>query len=372
MTLRERLMTVFNGGKADRVPLTIYDWILKAAWPGPGNPFEQQGLTLIGVAGLFEDKHDDTVTIDRKEVGSGRDKQVITTIKTPVGEVTERAGFDPSFGSKWIREHFIKAVDDYKVMQYVYEHTTTEAKYEEFVAADKKMGQRGIIVGGIHPIPVVWLMVEIMGTETWCEAVMLHTEEFDALHESLTRVFKRRLEIAAGSPAEVIWYADNVTGTVVSPRLFNKYCKPIYDYGCKILKQAGKLTFAHYDGTNLPLKDCIASVDIDIIEAFTPPPMEQMTIAQAREAWPDKVLSINFPGTLFGESSEVIEKYVYEYMEQGGNEGRFVIGCTEEFDFASFEHTFSAIARAMEQFQTGSKYNQKQYTNRESGSPRRA
>lgn len=354
MTLRERLMTVYRGGKADRVPLTIYDWILEAALPGKGNPFEKQGLTLLGVAGLCEDKCDDTVTIDQKEVGSGRDRQVITTIKTPVGQVTERAGFDPSFDSKWIREHFIKTVDDYKVMQYVYEHTTSEPTYEKFSAADKKIGQRGIVLGGIHPIPVAWLMLEIMGTETWCEAVMLHADEYDALQESLTRVYKRRLEIAADSPAEVVWYAESLTGTIVSPSLFDKYCKPIYDYGCNILKQAGKLTFSHYDGDNLSLEDCIAGVDIDIIEAFTPPPMCDMTIARARAAWPDKVLSINFPGTLFGEPAEVIERYTCEYMEQGGSDGKFAIGCTEEFDFARFEHTFSAIARAMERFQTKS------------------
>jgi hypothetical protein len=343
-------MTVFRGYKADRVPLTIYDWILKAAW-GEGNPFEKQGLTLIGVAGLCEDKCGDTVTIDQKEVGSGRDKQVITTIKTPVGEVMERAGFDPSFDSKWIKEHFIKTVDDYRVMQYVYEHMTSGPTYEKFIAADKEMAHRGIIVGGIHPTPMVWLMVEIMGAETWCEGIMLHSDEFDALLESLARVYNRRLEIAADSPAEVIWYADNVTGDLVSPQVFNKYCKPIYDYGCEVLKQAGKLTFAHYDGNNLSLEECIASVDIDIIEAFTPPPMCDMTVARARAAWPDKVLSINFPGTLFGEPAEVIERYTCEYMKEGGSEGKFVIGCTEEFDFSRFEHTFSAIARAMEEFQ---------------------
>ncbi|UCE98725.1 MAG: hypothetical protein JSV82_05910 [Planctomycetota bacterium] len=347
-------MTVFRGGKADRVPLTIYDWILEAALPGKGNPFEKQGLTLIGVESLFKDRPDDTITIDQKEIGSGKDRQIITTIETPAGQVTERAGFDPFFGSKWIKEHFIKSLEDYKVMQYFYDHTTTEPKFEGFVAAHKKMGQRGIIVGGIHPIPVAWLMLEIMGTETWCEGVMLHIDEYNALQESLTRIYKRRLEIAADSPAEVVWYAESLTGTIVSPSLFNKYCKPIYDYGSKILKQVGKLTFSHYDGTNLPLKDCIASVDIDIIEAFTPPPMEQMTVAQARAAWPDKVLSINFPGTLFSESSKVIEKYVCEYMEQGGNEGKFVVGCTEEFDFSRFEHTFSAIVKAMERYQAAS------------------
>jgi len=350
MNLRERLMTVYRGGKADRVPLTIYDWILKAACPGEANPFEKEGLTLLGVATLFKDKLDNTVTIDQKEVGSGRDRQIITTIKTPVGKVTECAGFDPFFDSKWITKHFIKSLEDYKVMQYFYDHTKTEPQYDDFIAADKKMAERGIIIGGIHPLPVAWLMLEIMGTENWCEGVMLHTDEYDALQESLTRIYKRRLEIAADSPAEVVWYAESLTGTIVSPPLFNKYCKPTYDYGCKILKQAGKLTFSHYDGTNLPLKDCLASVDINIIEAFTPPPMERMTITQARQVWPDKVLSINFPGILFSEPSKVIEKYTREYMEEGGNEGKFVIGCTEEFDFARFKHTFSAITRAMAKF----------------------
>jgi hypothetical protein len=352
MNLRERLMTVYHGGKADRVPWTIYDWILEAACPGKGNPFEKDGLTLLGVATLHKDTYDNTITIDRKEIGSGRNRQVITTIKTPVGEVTECAGFDPSFDSKWITKHFIKSVDDYKVMQYLYDHTATEPAYEEFIAKDKKMGKRGIILGGIHPLPVAWLMLEIMGTETWCEAVMLHTAEYDALQESLNKVYKRRLEIAADSPAEVVWFAESLTGTILSPPLFNKYCKPMYDYGCKILNRAGKLTFSHYDGDNLSLKDCIASVDINIIEAFTPPPMCNMTIAQARQAWPDKVVSINFPAILFSEPADVIEKYVCDYMEDGGDEGKFVIGCTEEFDFAKFDHTFSAIARAMSRFQT--------------------
>ncbi len=352
MNLRERLMTVYRGGKADRVPWTIYDWILYAACPGKGNPFEKDGLTLLGCATLIKETYDNTVTIDQKQIGSGKDRKITTTIKTPVGEVTEIAGFDPSFDSKWITKHFIKSPEDYKVMQYLYDHTSTEPYYEKFIEADKKMGNRGIILGGIHPLPVAWLMLEIMGTETWCEGVMLHKAEYDALEESLHKVYKRRLEIAADSPAQVVWFAESLTGTILSPPLFNKYCKPMYDYACKLLNEAGKLTFSHYDGDNLSLKDCIASVDINIIEAFTPPPMCDMTIAQARKAWPDKVVSINFPAVLFSEPADVIEKYVCDYMAEGGSEGKFVIGCTEEFDFARFDHTFSAIARAMSRFQS--------------------
>ena len=155
------------------------------------------------------------------------------------------------------------------------------------------------------------------------------------------------MEIAANSPAEVIWFPDNVTGTIMSPRLFNKYCKPIYDYACNVLRQAEKLSFAHYDGANKPIKDCIADANLDIIEAFTPPPMGDMSVAEARQAWPDKVLSLNCPGNIFREPAEIIESHIRRYLEQGGAEGRFIIGCTEEYDPDRFEHAFSAIVRAV-------------------------
>jgi len=349
MTLRERLMTVFKGGKADRVPWTIYKWILHAAVGEESNPFQDQGLTLIDSSRIFKETYND-VQINVEKTGSGKDRQVITAIQTPAGEITEKASFDPNFGSRWVKEHFIKTVDDFKVMKYVYDHMSIEPDWDDYVGKDKLLGDAGIVLGEILPIPVMWLMVEIMGTETWCESMMLHTAEFEELLESLTKVYKRQVEIAADSPAEVVWFPDNVTGSIVSPKTFETYCTPIYEWACKVMKDSSKLSFAHYDGDNIPLKDGIDKSGLDIIEAFTPPPMERMTVAEARKAWPDKVLSINFPGNLFTEPVEVIEKYTRQYMEEGGDDGNFVVGCTEEFDFSRFEHTFGAMARAMSKF----------------------
>jgi len=169
----------------------------------------------------------------------------------------------------------------------------------------------------------------------------------DELVESLARCYRRQLEIAAGSPAEVVWLGDNITGTIVSPRVFQKYCKPIYDFDCAVLRQAGKISFAHFDGVNRPLRECIAGVALDVIEAFTPPPMEDMTVAEARRAWPDKVLSLNVPSNLFHLPAAEIERHVRQYVEEGGDKGRFIVGCTEDFDVRLFDHAFSAIVRAM-------------------------
>ena len=183
MTLRERLMTVFRGGKADRIPWTIYKWILYAASQKEENPFEDQGLTLIDSSRIFKEIYND-IEINVQKLGSGKHAEVITTIQTPAGQILEKASFDPNFGSRWVKEHFIKNVEDYKVMKYVYDHMSVEPSWDDYIEKDKAMADTGIVLGEIFPIPAMWLMVEIMGTETWCESVMLHATEFEELLES--------------------------------------------------------------------------------------------------------------------------------------------------------------------------------------------
>jgi hypothetical protein len=349
---RERLLTVFRGEKADRVPLTVYEWIYR--WASEGLPLAERPysslLTLIDTRGVSTESARG-VTLDRTErIESGR-RQVLTRVSTPLGELTERVEFDVSFESRWVRDHLIKSVDDYPIMKYICDHTELEPAPEDFLEADAAMGERGIVVGGLPPTPLVWLATEVMGTETWCTGLMQHPDEFDELHESVTRLYRRRLEIAAESPAEVIWFADSLTGAMVSPDLFNRYCKDSYDYGCRMFRQAGKRTFAHFDGANGPIKDCIAQTGIDVIEAFTPPPMGQMSVAEARAAWPDKVVSVNFPGNLFVQPDAEIAEYTRQYLEEGGREGKLVIGCTEEFPRDQFDRVFSVIARTMNEYE---------------------
>ena len=343
MNFRQRLMTVLRGGKADRVPVTIYHWLLLDT--PAGKRLHADGLIPIGSRRVFRERQRE-VTVRRTESVYQGNKQTLTRIETPVGTLTERSTLDPTYGSRWIQEHLIKSVDDYRVMKFVFDHTEIEPALDDYVAADRAMGDEGIVLGEVLPIPVQWLLVEIMGFGPWSEGVLLHPDEFDELLESLTRCYKRQVEIAADSPAEVIWLGDNVTGTVMSPRLFGKYCRPIYDLAASLLRQAGKISFAHYDGANRPLRDCIAGAPLDVIEAFTPPPMGDMTVAEARQAWPDKVLSLNVPGNLFGQPAEEIERHVRQYVAEGGDEGRFIVGCTEEFDVRQFEHAFTAILRA--------------------------
>jgi hypothetical protein len=118
-----------------------------------------------------------------------------------------------------------------------------------------------------------------------------------------------------------------------------------------VLSSAGKIPYAHYDGSIRPLARLLADTDLPVMEAFTPPPTGDFTVAEAKQAWPDKVIWINFPGSLFLRPAEEIKTYTLDLLRDGAPGGRLMIGCTEDFPFDEFEKTFTAIGRALAEYE---------------------
>jgi len=271
MTKKKRLMTALRGGRTDRIPLTIYKWILENVNPADARRLLDKGLIPIDSVKIFKEIYDETINNDIVESGTGKNKRIRTTLETPIGSIHEEYRYEEVFGSKWIDEYFVKNENDMKILEYVFDHTTIEPDFNSYNKSLEEMGENGIVLGEIIPVPLTWLWVNYMGVEVWSEALFLHKELFNTLHESLLKLYRQQIDIASFSPAEVIWFGDNVTGTVISPTIYKEYCTPVYNEVCETIAKNGKLSFAHYDGENLVLKDLIADVKLDIIEAFTPP-----------------------------------------------------------------------------------------------------
>jgi hypothetical protein len=299
---------------------------------------------------LFRAVHDE-VTLTEERIDRGGQPYERVRIETPVGTLTEEATREPNYGSRWIRKYFITGAEDYPAAEFFFRHTRFEPDYDTWRQADLALGDGGIVVGGIRPIPIMYLMVAWMGVEGLAEGVYFHTEQFEALLDALDQNHERLLQLAAESPAEVIWFDDNVTATIISPKLFERYCAPVYARAMPIMRSSGKIPIAHYDGSIRPLLHLLAQTDLPVIEAFTPPPMGDLSVAEAKAAWPDKVVWVNFPGSLFVEPAETIETYALELLQQAAPGGRLVIGCTEDFPADQFEKTFTAIGRALAKYE---------------------
>lgn len=348
MTPRERLLSVLRTGSADRIPWNIYAWLLP---PTPlARSFLDHGLSLMGSQRICQDTFSE-LTILEEQYQSGGQTWFHKTIDTPLGMLSEESTIEQAYGSRWIKKYFVNRPDDFPVAEYIFRHTNAEPEYESWKTAHTAMGERGIVVGEVMPIPIMTLIVAWMGIEGLTEGLYTCPDRLDGLLDAAERLYDRHIQLAAESPAEIIWFGDNVTGAFISPRLYEKACVPTYARVMPILNQAGKIPIAHYDGANRSLLGGLARTSLPVIEAFTPPPMGNLSVAEAKTAWPEKVIWVNFPGNLFLEPPETIKAYMLDLLEKSAPGGRLVIGCTEEFPISDFDKTFQAIGQALAEYE---------------------
>jgi hypothetical protein len=349
MNHRERIMAVLRGQATDRIPWNIYAWIL------PHTPaaerLRRKGLTLMGTRSLYRTVYGSDIVIREDQRDVAGVTHIHKTIETPKGTLTEESTIETGYGSRWIKKYLITDPEDYAAAEYLARCTTFEPDYEPWLQADAEMGNAGYVIGEIMPIPVMTLMVNWLGVEGLAQGVYLYPERFESLLAALDVHYDRQVALAADGPAEVIWWGDNVTGSIISPKLFARYVAPVYERALPILQQVNKFPIAHYDGSNRPLKKALAQTGLPIIEAFTPPPGGDLPVSEAKAAWPDKVIGLNFPASFFLESFETIYNYTLNLLADAAPGGRMYLGCTEDFPPEHFEKTFSAMGQALAEYE---------------------
>ena len=157
--------------------------------------------------------------------------------------------------------------------------------------------------------------------------------------------------IAAESAAEALWSAENITGWITTPDLFERHCLPYYERVASLLQGRGKPYGVHMDGSLLALQDSIARSPLDFVEGFTPPPIGDLELEDARRAWPEKVLWTNFPGSELHRPDEEVVQYTLDLVKTGMAQGRFLLTLTE--DFPEPERTLPLIAEGVARYESG-------------------
>ncbi|MEI6503023.1 MAG: hypothetical protein WCP21_18595, partial [Armatimonadota bacterium] len=96
--------------------------------------------------------------------------------------------------------------------------------------------------------------------------------------------------------------------------------------------------------------DAIAGSGIDIVEAFTPAPDTDMTLAEARAAWPEKILWINFPSSVHLSRDDAVYETTKDLIAQDGGSQKLLIGITEDVPEHRWQGSFQAISRGIADF----------------------
>ena len=340
MTPRERVLAALYKEPLDKVPFTIYENMIPRCTIE--RHLRNEGLCIVsGRIPAYLTKTPNCVI--NTYIYTENDRQRIrTNICTPVGEiykVEEPAGF-----TNWTIERLFKGPGDYKVLMYMTQDEHYLPNYEEFTQAEKWMGDDVILRAGVGLSPLHQIMVDWMGIETFSIEWMEHRDEILKLEKAMRNKKREIYSILADGPITHANYGGNEVPEVMGLERYKEFCIPLFNECAEIFHKKGKLLGTHNDGNNKLWADALAASSLDYLEAFTPAPDTDMTLAEALQAWPDKVLWINFPSSMHLSSIENIKRTTREIIQVASGANRLIIGITEDIPQDRWQENLLAIS----------------------------
>ena len=174
--------------------------------------------------------------------------------------------------------------------------------------------------------------MDFAGLENFCWHLVEYEEEVRRLYAALLGNFRRIVEIVARGPGRYLSNLENFTADTLGPRRYQEFLLPVYEEFFPMLHAAGKIIGCHYDGRLANCRRHIAGAPIDLIESLTPPPEGDLTLAQARAAWPDKLFWSNINVGCYELPPPELEALVLQRVAEGAPDGRrFAFEVSEQY-----------------------------------------
>lgn len=340
MTRKERIMAATGNAQADKLPFFHYWRHCDFGWAE--RECRNRGMGICWERPSYTQKMHGVETTETRSIVSG-ETIIRKTYKTPVGSIYVDEKWAPGTGqwkamrgwqdvTSWQTDRLIKGPDDYKVLQYIVENTEYRADYFPIEQAMDWLGEEGVVIASLPHSPMQMLMIDWVGSEGG-RFYYHHADYPDLVDETYQAIAKSReplYEIVAKSPSPIARSGDNIDGFLVTPPLFEKYFMPDYEKQAAIFHGQGKLMSVHMDGRLDNLKDLINQTSIDIIEAFHPPPMGDLSLGEALSLWQDKIIWVGFPGSIYSLGPDSTREYTLDMLKEAGDGKRLAIAMSTE------------------------------------------
>ena len=320
------------------VPFTMYECMIPQCQAE--RRMRNDGLCILMRHGVYK-VHRPNVKTTQLTYWEGGTEFVRTVHETPVGTLStlhQPAGF-----TSWQREKMFKRPEDYKAILFFVQDECYERDYRPYAEAEQAFGDDAILRTSIPLEPLQELISgSLMRMEDFCIEWMDRRDEVLGIYDALAVNCRKLYPIMADSPASYVDYGGNVVPEIVGLENFRRYYVPHYEEAAEVLHAKGKLVGCHFDANCRLLAEAIAGTPLDYIEAFTPAPDTDMTLCEARAAWPDKVLWLNFPSSLHLRSDADVEAAAFEMVDQAGPDG-IIMGITEDMPAHRWRDSCRAI-----------------------------
>lgn len=231
---------------------------------------------------------------------------LIETLETPVGTLTGTWGFTERHG--WIPhpiKHMVSNLEELKIFSAALDALSPQAPepdYENFLKAEKAVGEDGIATTSILNTPLMNLIETCWGLENTYYLLNDYPAEVEGVLEKLHQVQRLIVERIAASPAKVVIEYENTSSTLLSPKVFRRYCLPILNEYADIFRKADKIFLVHMCGKLQAFVDDLAAARFDGVSDISPLPTGNLTLVEAIASMPGKVLIGGIDATTFIET----------------------------------------------------------------------
>ncbi len=323
MTPQENMEAYWAGERPERIPFSIY-----GAFCGePRDPSPvwvtlfERGLVPTYWCGTFDRSTKDIETVTGTYEEDGRQMRR-TTLKTPVGEIYTTAKITHHATPLWPQKPWLVTAEDYRVRTWIAENTEIRPAYDRYHKQKAAVEPWGMVFPIVWRTPIQNILVDLAGLEQFSYHLADLEEEMMALHDVLLREYREIVEIVAEGPGRFIEGIENFTAETIGPARYERFLLPVYKSYLPVLHQAGKIVGTHYDGKLASVKHLIAEAPMDLIESLTEPPEGDMTLAECRQAWPDKLLWNNINISKFDLPLGQLQEDIRRGVDAGAPDGR--------------------------------------------------
>jgi methanogenic corrinoid protein MtbC1 len=240
----------------------------------------------------FEFSSEIEIEVDYEE--SDDESMTRVTYHTAVGNISVTHGITAEMKKSgasitWVKEHAVKTKDDYHTLAHLFANLKLKPAYGRFARWKDSVGEDGIAVaqglGIACSSPMHFIQKTLLDATDFYLHYHDYPKEMAELVEALDPLYRRLIDILAGSPADAVLWSGNVDDMITYPAYFEKDILPWCRQAGQKLHAEGILTVVHPDGENRGLMDLIPDCEMDIADAVTPYPMTKIDIAEYYERW---------------------------------------------------------------------------------------
>jgi len=357
---REKMMAVYRNKHPQGIPLACYNFMLAngknermAREHGLGIIDHFSGVSMISPP--YFARYESMSEVKNSDFSISfywEDDELVEVHKfeTPVGEVTQHVAKEPGYGSYYRKKHYITDNEDYKIIQYIVENTIFRQRNEALSKRKRELGEDGVVFSRLDRSPHQKMLIELTRPEKFLVDLYQEPTLVEELMETIGYRLEEQFKMALESEAEIIWAPDNITSDMTPPYSFEKYVAPIYNKFGKQCEEADKVFAVHMDGKLNALKEHISKTHINVIESFSFPEVGgDLSIAEVKEAFPDKVVCPNFPSPLSRKSKDEIKDYLRNIFLEFGENKPFMIEISEDIPSEYYGHVLSTLSEFVQE-----------------------